>query len=208
MTQARNDTGFDVKAVGQRLKRMRLEANLSLGDVSRRTGISKSFLSLLESGGSDISFGRLQLLLQAYGRTLGELHSGFGGEEDDIVKVAWQEWRFLRRMAPGVDTYLTSRSPDDKLLATKVIFSAGTGMTDNSQHEGDEVFQVIEGSVDLVLDDGAVTVTLAHGDTAYVVGGRLHRVINNGEVEAIISSVVAQDRGRPPTATLPRRHSH
>jgi quercetin dioxygenase-like cupin family protein len=188
---------------------MRLEANQSLGDVSRRTGISKSFLSLLESGGSDISFGRLQLLLHAYGRTLGELQTGLDSGMADLVKVAWQEWRFLHRMAPGVDSFLTSRSPDDELLSTKVVFAAGAGMTDPSQHEGDEVFQVIEGEVDLILDDGAVIVSLARGDTAYVVGGRLHRVVNNAKIEAIVSTVVAQGSGHALSRTsLPRRNLH
>jgi transcriptional regulator with XRE-family HTH domain len=53
---------LSIAEIGEALRRARLAANLSLGDVAAGTGLSSSFLSLVENGKSDISLGRLSRL--------------------------------------------------------------------------------------------------------------------------------------------------
>jgi len=59
-----------------RLKRLRLERGLSLAQLSRATGISSSFLSLVEQAQSDITVGRLIRLAEFYDVELVDLLSG------------------------------------------------------------------------------------------------------------------------------------
>src|SRR5450631_1832035 len=53
--------------------RLRKESGHSLATVAKGTGLSISFLSLVEAGKSDISFGRLLRLVAFYGVALGDL---------------------------------------------------------------------------------------------------------------------------------------
>ena len=45
-----NDSGFDIPPVGENLKRERMAKHLSLGELSKQSGISKAMLSQIESG--------------------------------------------------------------------------------------------------------------------------------------------------------------
>ena len=56
-----------------RLKQLRAEHGLSLSQLARATGISSSFLSLLEQAQSDITIGRLARLAEFYDVELADL---------------------------------------------------------------------------------------------------------------------------------------
>lgn len=45
-----NDSGLDIPPIGENLKRERMEKHLSLGQLSKQSGISKAMLSQIESG--------------------------------------------------------------------------------------------------------------------------------------------------------------
>jgi transcriptional regulator with XRE-family HTH domain len=63
----------DLKRLGGRLRRLRRERGLSLGEVAKATEISASFLSHIENGKSDITFMRLERLVALYGASLMDL---------------------------------------------------------------------------------------------------------------------------------------
>src|SRR6185312_910162 len=60
----------DTRLLGERLRAIRAERGVSLSAVAEATGISTSFLSLVETGKNDITFGRLRRLIDYYGVTL------------------------------------------------------------------------------------------------------------------------------------------
>src|SRR5438105_3725718 len=59
--------------LGDALKALRRQRGYSLVQVAKETGISKSFLSLVESGRSDITIGRLLRLVTFYGAHIADL---------------------------------------------------------------------------------------------------------------------------------------
>src|SRR4051794_24293919 len=59
--------------LGRQLRTLRRTRGFSLSQVAEATGISKSFLSLLEAGKSDITIGRLMRLVEFFGVTIGDL---------------------------------------------------------------------------------------------------------------------------------------
>ena len=61
------DTPSQQEFLGAQLRALRGARRVSLGDVARETGISASFLSLVENGRSDITIGRLTRLVDYYG---------------------------------------------------------------------------------------------------------------------------------------------
>jgi transcriptional regulator with XRE-family HTH domain len=90
----------DKETVGKRLKAIRAERGLSLAQVERATGVSSSFLSLVEQGRSDISLGRLLRLAELYDLELTEMV--FAGPRSGPADI--------QVVRPGGDTLLTSRT--------------------------------------------------------------------------------------------------
>ena len=74
------------RGLGSALKNLRRDRRLSLQDVSAGTGISASFLSLVENGKSDITIGRLVRLVTFYGIHLGDLVPVQPAAEPDLVR--------------------------------------------------------------------------------------------------------------------------
>jgi transcriptional regulator with XRE-family HTH domain len=60
-------------ALGRRLKALRVNRGLSLKEVGAETGVSSSFLSMIETGRNDLSVGRLMVLADFYGVGLDEI---------------------------------------------------------------------------------------------------------------------------------------
>src|SRR5829696_1517400 len=68
-----NDAGGAPNAIGERLRRLRTRAHKTLKEVAQATGLSISFISALERGGSGASIASLRRLAEAYGVTMREL---------------------------------------------------------------------------------------------------------------------------------------
>ena len=58
------------------MRAARLARGFSLGQVAAATDISRSFLSLVENGKSDITIGRLTRLIDHYGISVADLIHG------------------------------------------------------------------------------------------------------------------------------------
>ena len=63
-------------ALGRRLKALRTSRGLSLKELGAETGVSASFLSMVESGRNDLSVGRLMVLADFYGVGLDDVLPG------------------------------------------------------------------------------------------------------------------------------------
>ena len=59
--------------LGRRLRQLRTTRGLSLAEVAEATGISPSFLSVVENGQSDITVSRLMRLVHWYGVSIADL---------------------------------------------------------------------------------------------------------------------------------------
>jgi transcriptional regulator with XRE-family HTH domain len=60
-------------ALGRRLKALRHNRGLSLKEVGAETGVSASFISMVETGRNDLSVGRLLVLADFYGVGLDDI---------------------------------------------------------------------------------------------------------------------------------------
>jgi transcriptional regulator with XRE-family HTH domain len=65
--------GTHQPALGRRLKALRVNRGLSLKEVGAETGVSSSFLSMIETGRNDLSVGRLMVLADFYGVGLDDI---------------------------------------------------------------------------------------------------------------------------------------
>jgi transcriptional regulator with XRE-family HTH domain len=171
--------------LGQRLKAIREAGGYSLAEVSRRTDISRSFLSLVENGQNEITIGRLIRLIGLYKVHLGDFFMSLGSEQRHIVRR--EERRRLLSPTEQMRYYLLAPDKERSMLPLFVEFEPYGQLAEMGRHPGEEVIHVLEGEVSLKLEGDEATV-LRPGDTAWFDGNRGHFVSNPaGSIAKLIS---------------------
>lgn len=161
--------------VGAQLRGLRAARRLSLGDVARETGISASFLSLVENGRSDITIGRLTRLVDYYGITITDLLPAPGTRDPDVVRS--DETRQLHSPEEGTTIYLLSSGTDRTMLPMLLELAPGASLAESGHHAGEEFVHVLAGRLRLEID-AAEPQELAAGDSAYYKSDRPHMFRN------------------------------
>jgi transcriptional regulator with XRE-family HTH domain len=173
------------KMLGKNLRALRLRQGRSLVEVAEATGISPSFLSMVETGNSDIAIGRLLRLTQFYGVQIADVVPGAGPEHQVIHP---DERQRLVLTEEGLDIQFLA-DPHHPLRPLLVRFEPGGGMIEPVRNAGDAFLYVLEGEV-LVSVEGDEPLVLGPSDSAYLPAerGRLYR--NRTEQPSLLLSVV------------------
>jgi transcriptional regulator with XRE-family HTH domain len=138
--------------VGSRLRALRKQRDTTLVDLSRRTGISVSTLSRLESGDRRPTLELLLPLAKAYGVTLDEL---VDAPPTGDPRVA------LRAVEANGMTMLPLTRRADGIQAYKFVIPAGRRRRtpEPKVHEGYEWLYVLDGRLRLVIADHDLVLT-------------------------------------------------
>jgi quercetin dioxygenase-like cupin family protein len=163
-------------SVGAALRQVRTARVLSLQDVAKATGISASFLSMVENDRSDITIGRLVKLIEFYGISLTDLLPFSAATEYPEVVEA-DERKPLHSPAEGISISLLAVDTQRQLMPLEVEFGPGAGLAEPGRHAGEEWVYVLEGELRVELE-GAEPRTLQAGDAAYYPAERGHRLAN------------------------------
>lgn len=162
-------------SVGESLRALRRERGLSLAEVARATGISPSFLSLVETGKNDITVGRLTRLVQFYGVSILDLLPDERRDEPDVIRAS--EQKLLHSPAEGIDAYLMISDADREMLPMMLVFEPGATLAEPGRHKGEEFVHVLEGVLRLEVSGSHVR-TLYPGDSAHYSAERPHLFAN------------------------------
>jgi transcriptional regulator with XRE-family HTH domain len=159
------------------LRALRLQRELSLAEVEEQAGVSRSFLSLLERGETDISLDRFLRLALFYGMQPSELLLT-AGEPDEPVIADIAAARSVER-GEGVE-YLIVREEHPQLMWTRI--APGARFDDLRAHRGEDLWLVVRGRVELLY--GAGRHPLRAGQTARFGGLVPHAFANVGDEPA------------------------
>jgi transcriptional regulator with XRE-family HTH domain len=157
--------------LGSALRSARRDRSLSLHDVAAATGISASFLSLVENGKSDITIGRLVRLVAFYGLPLADLLPAEPPADPDIVRKS--EQRTLPSPAEEIQFRLLAPNTGGSMLPMIVEFEASAHLAEYGRHAGEEFVHVLQGKLELELE-GCESRVLRAGDSAYYSAERPH----------------------------------
>lgn len=178
-------------ALGVALRRARRERGHSLTTVAKATGISTSFLSVVENGRSDITIGRLIHLLKFYGLRLDDLFPDIAAV--DRIVVAPHERQRMVMTADGIEVYLLARDTKRLMMPVLGIHQPGSCIDDLQGHGGDVFVHMLEGSL-LFERDGHDPFMVQAGASAYYPGRPAPRIRNVSDQVAVLLAVVS-----PPT---------
>lgn len=176
--------------VGRKLRKLRQVRGLKLQDLARGTGLSASFLSMVETGKSDITLAKLQRIVQFYGITIGAL---LDGSHADRVVTRASERTPLDSPAEGVRTELMVPDLNRRIEALLMTFEPGANYEGSLSHEGEEVIFIVRGRLELILDEKEHHI-LDEGDTASYSSTRTHKFRNIHSGVSVLYGVVT-----PPT---------
>lgn len=175
--------------LGQKLRALRTDRGLSIAEVADATGISASFLSLVENGRSDIAIGRLMRLIDHYGVGLATLFPEKPEADVDVVRRA--EYHHVVSGEEGLDLVLLTRDGERRMTPFIAEYEEGGGMSEPTPYEGEAFIFVLDGRVGIEFEHGE-SVVLDDGDTAYIraTGRRAYR--NAGTGPARLLGVIAR----------------
>lgn len=151
-------------SLGASLRALRQSRQLTVRDVAESTGISSSFLSLVETGRSDITIGRLTRLVEFFGVSLLDLLPEQPTADARIVRR--DERRQLPSAELGVSVFLLVPDTQRTMMSMLLDFEPGASLAEYGRHPGEEWVHVLEGQL-LIEFEGDEPRILAAGDSAY-----------------------------------------
>jgi len=181
-------------AIGQRVRRVREEKGLTVEDVSQRTGLDSGYLTQVETGEASPPLGALIRIAKALDMKLGRFISS--GEVKPFTIVRKDERRVVSRYTSAQgDQYgytYESLAPDKKdrdMEPFMVTLVPSGAKTELSAHAGQEFIYVLEGAMEVTLDD--YTDVLFPGDSVYYDSTVPHLVRCHGDKETVILAVLS-----------------
>lgn len=182
-----------LELLGDEIRQLRKARALTLDQLSRLCGRSTSFLSKIERGAARPSLTALQDIAQALDVQIGWFFDESEPVPDEerpfIVRSGRHRRLTYSDMAStdylGLEDHLLSAGLDGDLALGMSRYQPGGSTGDDMQsHEGEEAGIVIEGTIDLTIDDE--TFTLEEGDSFSFPSHLPHRYANTGEADARI----------------------
>jgi len=158
------------KELGRRLRSLRTRRRNTLREVSDVTGLSRSFLSMLENGETGASVASLSALAKFHGTSMREL-LGAGLREGS--RLLRPEDRRVARMPNGVE--ISELAAGGRLMdPTLYHVPPNAGSDGFYSHQGEEFMYVLKGSIFVELKDEE-TYRVQVGDVLYFPSTIPHR---------------------------------
>jgi len=165
--------------LGKRLRALREARGVTLVDVAGATGLSRTFISMLEKGTTEVAVARLMSLTNYYGVTLSDVI----GEDDPAVEYVPAE---LARAVPTEGdqslAFLARRSMSP-MQPYRLELPAGESL-DGLAHDGDEWVTCVRGRCTLSV--GASLMDLREGDTAFFPARLSHTYVNPTDAPTVL----------------------
>lgn len=170
-------------AVGNKLKALRDKKNMTLEEVSQYANVSVSYLSRIESGQVNVSLATLQKLATFYQRNLLYFFEGLEASEQKLIKTGHGKILETDEEGTKVEVLTALKEPLMESLLYRVV--PGAGRNENIAHEGEEFVYVLNGILEIWLDETERYV-VANGDSFSFKSMQQHRWRNISNEELLV----------------------
>ena len=178
---------YDIN-IGEKILEYRNSKNLSIKELSSMIGVTSSLLSQIEKGVSNPSINTLKMISKALDIPLYNFFkkdvtsNGLIIRKENRVKLTFPEnnnlsYELLSPSSNGVIQCMMLDLPENTSTSDELM-----------NHDGEEVATILEGCVDLHLDDEVVHLNV--GDSIRILPNMNHRWVNSSkDLSKIIFSV-------------------
>ncbi|WP_028306619.1 helix-turn-helix domain-containing protein [Desulfitibacter alkalitolerans] len=164
------------KSIGQKIKDLRIAKELTLKDLSEKTNLSISFLSLVERGLTSIAISSLQVVAEALGVEITYFFDPPQSSKRNVVRSYEQE---VLHVDNNLIYYSLDGDIEDKVLENLIIVLLPRQSVEDKNlltHKGEEFVYVLEGIVTVFIDQQEHQ--LYPGDSYHIKSSVPHNVAN------------------------------
>jgi transcriptional regulator with XRE-family HTH domain len=165
--------------ISQKIRAVRLQQNMTVAQLAKKSGLSKGFISRLENFRINASVKALAKVSEALGMSMSELFS----EEDHSVEYVFgtldKGEKVIRNESDtfAIDYYsLAFRKNNRKLEPFMIEYRQAEQQRDFLMHESDEFFVLLEGELTFCIGDENNCRKMQAGDTLYLSKNLPHSV--------------------------------
>lgn len=174
--------------LGIKIKRLRLQKNLTQEELADRCELTKGYISQLENELTSPSLTTLEDILIALGTNLADF---FKDEKDE--KVVFTDSEYIEK---DTETHkiewLVPNAQKNEMEPIRVTIEPHTTLENDVPHEGEEFGYVLTGKIYLVIGQSAYVVK--KGETFYFSAKKLHHIENRANEKAVVLWITS-----PPT---------
>jgi transcriptional regulator with XRE-family HTH domain len=163
--------------IGDKIKRIRTEKQLTQEELANRCELSKGFISQLERDLTSPSIATLTDILDVLGTNLTEFFSEDSQEkvvftDDDMFETSDEKLKYSLK-------WLISNAQKNKMEPIMITLEAGGEYIEDEPHEGEEFGYVLSGSITLQL--GNKKYKVKKGESFYFKPNVNHNIANNSK---------------------------
>jgi len=177
--------------IGEKLKRLRMELQLTQEELADRTELTKGYISQVERDLASPSIATLVDLLEALGTSIGEFFS----DEKSNQKVVFKKDDVFIKEEPDYNMeihWIVPNAQKNEMEPIIINLEPGGMSYDDEPHHGEEFGFVLKGEVELVLDTKRYTIK--KGECFYYKADIDHKLKNSSNSPASVLWIVT-----PPT---------
>lgn len=164
--------------IGKKLKELRLQNDLTLGDLASRSELTKGFLSQVERGLTTPSIATLEDILEALGSSLSEF---FHEEEETQIVFQAQDF-FVDEQEDYKIEWIVPNAQKNQMEPIILTLRPHKKSNRMSAYQGQEFGYVLKGSVTIV--QGSRKHKVKMHETFYMDGSKSHYLYNHGSSDA------------------------
>lgn len=170
--------------VGHKLRQLRLNAKLTLRELSRATELPLSVLASIERTSLGVGIPEAKALAKYFGMTLTELMAPEPNQTTTEVITSARGGPMQPTLGTGlrIEQLATGR---DMMDCQRWFIEPGIGSHGAYEHEGEEFIYVLLGRIVITIE-GRDPVTLSQGESIYFRSNLRHSWLNPGETTTVL----------------------
>ncbi|MCM8776206.1 MAG: XRE family transcriptional regulator [Candidatus Omnitrophica bacterium] len=182
-----------LKNLGQRIRKLRKEKNITLIEIAKQTGIAQATLSRIETGVMTGTVESHEKIAEALGIGLAELYSGIDRRYDQISHTKDTERKITYHGKNVQIELLTRESSKKKITPLLVTLQGGSETQRESTERGVEKFvYLLEGEIKAKVDKEEYL--LKPGESLYFDASLPHQFINDKQKVARVLLAVSPSK--------------
>lgn len=166
--------------IGKKLKELRLQNDLTLGDLASRSELTKGFLSQVERNLTTPSIATLEDILEALGSNLSDF---FHEEEEKKIVFQTQDF-FVDEQEDCTIEWIVPNAQKNQMEPIILTLHPGKRSHVLSAYQGQEFGYILKGSVTIIQGNKKYKVRAK--ETFYMDGSKSHYLYNHGNSDAKI----------------------
>ena len=168
--------------IGEKLRRLRIQRNLTQEEMADRCELSKGFISQVERNLASPSIATLTDMLECLGSDLKTFFSEAEQEEKIVFEPADMFEKTNEETLHGSIVWLVPSAQKNDMEPIMVELESGAETTEDNPHSGEEFGYVLAGNIVLLLGERKFRVK--KGESFYFKASKPHKIMNPGKLTA------------------------